>query len=218
MSKQRFTIIVGTNSTGKTQSALKIVSKYPRHVLAVNPTLEKKFFGFKNSAGSFRGMAAVKPEIHTIKYDGEVFPANVFPEMMNANGKIVKRQTVPKVRFGDSYEKALYPILEATFYSFRNGLLLLDDCSMLLRGSIANSTESIFTARRQNNIDIIAIFHGLGKIPPGLIGYATGMILHKVNEASDTYAYKIPPEILKAKKRVSAKCRRNPFYSEYIHL
>ena len=217
MKKNKFLIVVGTNGTGKTQNILRLAKYYKsgrKNILAINPTIEKKFFGFKNKFGAFPGLSIIKPSYKTIKYMGNEMEAYVFPEFMKGTG--VKRQAIPNYVFGESAESSLLPVLEAVFYSFSDGLLIIDDCSMLLRGRTSAGVESIFAGRRQKNLDIITVFHSLGKIPPSIIPYATGMILHKVIEKSETYSYKIAPEILKAKERVSAISKKKPTYFEYI--
>ena len=194
-----------------------MVSAYRKNVLVINPANETKFFGFNKSWGKFEGLQETKPSSAKIRLDGEEFEGHVFPEFVRAD-KYIKRQSRPSQKYGLSYSETMFPILEAAHYSFRNGLLVLDDASRLLKGRLTEGAESLFAARRQKNIDIIAVFHGLGKVPPGIIPYSTGILMHNVIENSGQYTYKIEPHILELKKRVSAKCKRNPFYCEYMRL
>ena len=216
MRKNKLILIAGTNGSGKTLNIIRMIQAYKRNVLVVNPTMEKKFKGFNENYGKFEGLPTAKMIYTDIRYDREVFPAHVFPEFMN--GRYIKRQAIPVQKFGVGYSAALNPILEASFYSFRSGLLVLDDASKLLRGKTSENTESLLAARRQRDTDIIAVFHSLGKIPPGIIPYCTTFIMHNVIEKSESYKYKIDDRILDLKKRVSSRARQNPYYFEAINL
>ena len=63
--------------------------------------------------------------------------------------------------------------------NFRNGLLIFDDCRAYFNSNVDNELHSLFIARRQKMIDIIAVGHGFTEIPPKFFTFASEIILFK---------------------------------------
>lgn len=66
--------------------------------------------------------------------------------------------------------------------SFRNGLLLFDDCRMYLHSATDEELHSMLIGSRQRSVDIIAVGHGFTEVPPKFFTFATKIILFKTRD------------------------------------
>ena len=66
--------------------------------------------------------------------------------------------------------------------SFRNGLLLFEDCRMYLHSATDEELHSMLIASRQRSVDIVAVGHGFTEVPPKFFTFSTKIILFKTRD------------------------------------
>ena len=87
--------------------------------------------------------------------------------------------------FSSGYGKVVAPDTEdlEELIQFQNGSLVLDDCRYYLRSRMEEAIRRILIRRRQNQIDVYAVAHGLSEVPASFYTFATHLICFKTNDS-----------------------------------
>ena len=103
---------------------------------------------------------------------------------------------------------------------YRNGLLVFDDCRAYFNSNVDNELHSLFIARRQKMIDIIAVGHGFTEIPPKFFTFASEIILFKTMDNIDKRKNVLRNfEFMKQMQtKVNKAAETNPYHSEIIKM
>lgn len=199
--KQFFIIIIGGNGCGKTTLMLKIAQMYfkanpkKRGLIGVADDGEKKLRGFK----------------YITKQQLRVF---------TGIKKIMIEEEQDFLDIANTY-KPVYNEKTGQFDCNQfDGLMIFDD----LGGVMSRRPEPLLKflkKRRQPNVDILMVFHGLrADTPPSLYSYANKIILFKTSDdpegATKNLAPTVKEKFMKAYDRVQS--HPDPHYYEEIEI
>lgn len=166
MRQQERIILCGTNGTGKSTLAKKLINACihlpDKRALAILPDDSEPIFKNYNEL-----------EYNELKYISSV---------ANKENKIF---------FPIDKKQANNFFSEVQTY-FKNGILALDDARFYSGANVEDGLRNVFIRSRQNNVDVLFICHGLSEIPPSLITFATKIILFNTVDSWQRLKNKIP--------------------------
>lgn len=83
-------------------------------------------------------------------------------------------------------------ILQWVMKDFRNGIFVVDDCSMYEENQISKPLKKIIGMRRHIGVDVYLIYHGLTNCPIGQYSFANHVIMFNTADEAGYKANKIP--------------------------
>ena len=189
MRQQFNTIIIGTNGTGKTSLLLKIISAYGA---------QKKRVLLLDNDGLERKYSKIDiiEESELIRFTG------------------TKRLFIDDINFFVRFKNVFFNREKRVMF---NGLLVDDDAGTHLSRRDEILLE-ILRRRRQANLDVITVFHGLSEVPPSLWTFCTSLILFKTVDGYERLEKNLPSNRINDFKVLVKKVNehKSPFYFEEL--
>jgi len=153
MRETRLQLLIGTNGTGKSTLARKLIdaklqSNHAK-VLVITPH-------------DTEWLDVPVLDLHTVT-------KKAFEQMHSFTG----------IRKHTAYDETFLKIIAHPQLYYRNGLIVFDDCRAYLESAIEKETRAMFISRRQRKIDMIAVAHGFTDIPPKFFTFATDLYLFR---------------------------------------
>ena len=159
----RFNGIVGSPGSGKSTYAALAVRNYPRNVIVWK---------------------------HTINVDDKAF--KFLPEKTMDNWRKGAKPGEPvKCKMGGT-EADYATLLEWIKTDYRNGLLVVDDCSIFEDGKLSPNMRHLVAMRRHYGIDIWLIYHGFSAFPIDQYKFINHLVIFNTNDEIGYKKNKIP--------------------------
>ncbi len=101
---------------------------------------------------------------------------------------------------------------------FRGGLLIFDDCRAYLTATTDPALYRIMISRRQQMVDVCAVGHGFGHIPPAFFTYTTHIVLFRTSDNISCRKNVLNDfeKMREAQARVNAKAIKLPHHYEIV--
>ena len=101
--------------------------------------------------------------------------------------------------------------------SFRNGLILFDDCRIFLNARLQSDMNSMLISIRQRSVDIIAAAHGFTQMPPAFFPFANEIVLFKTKDSVKLRKNNILEfdQVMEMQKRVNDKAGKDPMNDNF---
>lgn len=158
MRERKFDIVSGAPGSGKSTFLSKLVNAYPQNVIVYK---------------------------HLANIDDKAFSALTAKTTSNFKQGAAPGAFV-KCKIAGTQED--YPaFLQWIKRSYRNGLLIIDDCTIFERDRLSKTMNELVTMRRHYGIDIILVYHGLSLLPIEQFIFINNLVLFKT---SDNFIYK----------------------------
>lgn len=138
---------------------------------------------------------------------------DVFPEVTIQQLKDNREKV--KILYDES--KDFFPIMSR---NFANGIILFDDGMYFMADRKNENFRKLLMTRRQRNIDIVFICHGITEVPPSFWTFCTHLVLFKTID-NIKRAEKNAPQydrIEKATIYVNEMSKKNPYHKEILKL
>jgi hypothetical protein len=200
--RKQFNIVMfGGNGCGKTTKLLEVIDAYLdanewKRVLIITPddSEEKLEFIEEIQVEDLRTFKGLKKLI--------VSNAKIFTTLKDVYLPHAKSDKANSIKF--------------------NGLLVVDDAGVILDRRNEEVLD-FFRRRRQANVDILTIFHGLrNEVPPSFFAYVTDLIIFQTADNHKKTLDLLPMDkqesFMTAYTRVQSCAKQNPYYCEQLKL
>lgn len=194
--ERQFNLIVGSPGSGKTTFTVPIIKKYKQNVIIV-----KHRSNVNDSTHSF--LNEKKTKDWRKGYDPGDFT---------------------KCKMAFTEKKDYLEFLRWVKNNFRNGLLIIDDCTIFERDRLSLEMVDLVTMRRHYGIDIMLIYHGFSLMPIDQFVFANNLIIFNTNDSPGYKATKIPQfervekAILQSKKNFSSKDKKTKYTPTIVNI
>lgn len=159
MRERQFNIIVGAPGSGKSTFTANVCNKLPENVIIYK---------------------------HIANIDDKAFAA--FPVKTMDNWRQGAKPGHPvKCKFAGQ-ESDYRPFLQWVKNNYRNGALIIDDCTIFERDRLTLEMNHLVTMRRHYGIDIYLIYHGLSLLPIEQFIFLNKLVIFNT---TDNFQYKI---------------------------
>ncbi len=142
----------------------------------------------------------------------------------NPNGSIIPIITASEIeRFKKGSARVFRPsieeILESIAIDLMNTLVIFEDASKYIRGTLGDSMRKIVYDSKQKNNTIILVFHSLMRVPPEFVETANYLTIFRTNDQEVPRKFQIP-EVKALWEHVQdhAQKRSEPYYNRTIEL
>lgn len=155
-----FNALVGVTGSGKSNFAAQICKRYQQNIIVV-----KHIVNIDDPAFSFL------PEKNTENFKKYATPGAAIQCKIAFKGK-------------PEYKELLKWLMD----NFRNGLLVIDDTTIIEKDRMTELLQELVTMRRHYGIDIIVIYHGLTYFPIDQFIHLNHLVFFNT---TDNFQYKI---------------------------
>lgn len=185
--REQFTwIISGEGGSGKTELLKYLIENYnpQRRVLILNPKRDDNFFkmGIKEIS-KLTDVSTTKNRI--VQY----CPKKILRKDKNGKVKIESHNEMLDRVFFMINQITTKGAIQPNKRLF-SGLIVIDDATTIFKYGVNDHAEDLFSAQGQKDSDIIAVFHGLSKIPIYIAGETDVFYILEQNAAKDTSSVK----------------------------
>lgn len=155
-----------------------------------------------------RGYAAKNPNKRVLILDVNGAPAYAeIPQLTETEFRNWRKDSTIRVAKFYLGAKRENEMMDLVIQHFKNGLLILEDCTKYIKSSPSDEVRAFLVDHRMLNLDLVFTFHSLYKVPPFFWDMVNLVVLGKTDETlenRDRRRYPNFAKLLETFKKVQA--------------